>query len=55
MSNEKNLGWLGYIGDYTTQLYFFFLMARSSVLLRPLAVNSSELTIVNSAQLYRAL
>ncbi len=21
MSNEKNLGWLGYIGDYTTQLY----------------------------------
>ena len=21
VSNEKNLGWLGYIGDYTTQLY----------------------------------
>ena len=21
LSNEKNLGWLGYIGDYTTQLY----------------------------------
>ena len=21
MSNEKNPGWLGYIGDYTTQLY----------------------------------
>ena len=21
MSNEKNLGWLGYTGDYTTQLY----------------------------------
>ena len=21
MSNEKNLGWLGYIRDYTTQLY----------------------------------
>ena len=21
MSNEKNLGWLGHIGDYTTQLY----------------------------------
>ena len=21
MSNEQNLGWLGYIGDYTTQLY----------------------------------
>ncbi len=21
MSNDKNLGWLGYIGDYTTQLY----------------------------------
>jgi len=21
MSNEKSLGWLGYIGDYTTQLY----------------------------------
>ena len=21
MSNEKNLGWLGYIGDYTTQFY----------------------------------
>ena len=21
MSNEKNLGWLGCIGDYTTQLY----------------------------------
>ena len=21
VSNEKNPGWLGYIGDYTTQLY----------------------------------
>ena len=21
LSNEKNLGWLGYIGDYTIQLY----------------------------------
>ena len=21
LSNEKHLGWLGYIGDYTTQLY----------------------------------
>ncbi len=21
LSNEKNPGWLGYIGDYTTQLY----------------------------------
>ena len=21
LSNEENLGWLGYIGDYTTQLY----------------------------------
>ena len=21
LSNEKNLGWLGYIGDHTTQLY----------------------------------
>ena len=21
MCNEKNIGWLGYIGDYTTQLY----------------------------------
>ena len=21
VSNEKSLGWLGYIGDYTTQLY----------------------------------
>ena len=21
VSNEENLGWLGYIGDYTTQLY----------------------------------
>ena len=21
LSNEKYLGWLGYIGDYTTQLY----------------------------------
>ena len=21
LSNEKNTGWLGYIGDYTTQLY----------------------------------
>ncbi len=21
VSNEKNLGWLGYIGDYTTQLF----------------------------------
>ena len=21
MSNEKEPGWLGYIGDYTTQLY----------------------------------
>ena len=21
VSNEKNLGWLGYIGDYTAQLY----------------------------------
>ena len=21
VSNEKNLGWLGYIGDHTTQLY----------------------------------
>ena len=21
LSNEINLGWLGYIGDYTTQLY----------------------------------
>ncbi len=21
MSNEKNPGWLGYMGDYTTQLY----------------------------------
>ena len=21
VSNEKNLGWLGYIGDYTNQLY----------------------------------
>ena len=21
LSNEKNIGWLGYIGDYTTQLY----------------------------------
>ena len=21
MSNEKNLGWLGYIGAYTTQVY----------------------------------
>ena len=21
LSNEKNLGWLGYIWDYTTQLY----------------------------------
>ena len=21
LSNEKNSGWLGYIGDYTTQLY----------------------------------
>ena len=21
MRNEKNPGWLGYIGDYTTQLY----------------------------------
>ena len=21
LSNEKNLGWLGYVGDYTTQLY----------------------------------
>ena len=21
MSNEKSTGWLGYIGDYTTQLY----------------------------------
>ena len=21
VSNEKNLGWLGYIEDYTTQLY----------------------------------
>ena len=21
VSNEKNLVWLGYIGDYTTQLY----------------------------------
>ena len=21
LGNEKNLGWLGYIGDYTTQLY----------------------------------
>ena len=21
LSNENNLGWLGYIGDYTTQLY----------------------------------
>ena len=21
LSNDKNLGWLGYIGDYTTQLY----------------------------------
>ena len=21
LSNEKNLGWLGYIRDYTTQLY----------------------------------
>ena len=21
LSHEKNLGWLGYIGDYTTQLY----------------------------------
>ena len=21
MSNEKNPGWFGYIGDYTTQLY----------------------------------
>ena len=21
MSNEKNPGWLGYIGDYTTQVY----------------------------------
>ena len=22
LSNEKNLGWLGYIGDYTTQFYW---------------------------------
>ena len=21
MSNEKNAGWLGYVGDYTTQVY----------------------------------
>ena len=21
MGNEKNRGWLGYVGDYTTQLY----------------------------------
>ena len=21
MSNEKSPGWLGYVGDYTTQLY----------------------------------
>ena len=21
LSNEKNPGWLGYIGDYTTQVY----------------------------------
>ena len=21
MSNEKNPGWLGYVGDYTTQVY----------------------------------
>ena len=24
VSNEKNLGWLGYIGDYTAQLYWDF-------------------------------
>ena len=22
VSNEKNLDWLGYVGDYTTQLYW---------------------------------
>ena len=22
MSNEQNTGWFGYIGDYTTQLYW---------------------------------
>ena len=24
MSNEKNPGWVGYIGDYTTQLYRYY-------------------------------
>ena len=24
LSNEKNTGWLGYIGDYTTQLYRYY-------------------------------
>ena len=24
LSNEKKPGWLGYIGDYTTQLYMLY-------------------------------